>query len=504
MALGPRLDLRLSQGLAMTPQLQQAIRLLQLSAVDLVDYVETELEANPLLERDDSDGGSALTEAMGNEDDRSEGGTTLVDIVDNQSDAPLDIDEGFTENDAAFDTAADAPGDAGPGPALPWSGGGRSDDFLPDLEQTLSEDDDLRTYLERQLSLSIKGPVERLIGTALIDSLDDNGYLIGNTQALADQLGTKTSDVEAVLATLQTFEPPGLFARDLKECLALQLKDRNRFDPAMAALIKNLGMLAKRDFEGLMHRCGVDAEDLEEMISEIRALDPKPALKFESGISQTVIPDVIMTASSSGGWRVELNSETMPRVLINNQYFAELNKTADSTIEKTFVAEQFQSATWLVRALEQRATNILKVATSLVAKQDAFFRKGVTELKPLVLRDVAEEVDLHVSTISRVTANKYIATPRGIYELKYFFSHALTDGVGGESTSVEAVRYRIKKMIDEESAENVLSDDQVVDLLRRDRISVARRTVAKYRNSLKIPSSIQRRRKKTRGLSVAS
>ena len=249
---------------------------------------------------------------------------------------------------------------------------------------------------------------------------------------------------------------------------------------------------------------GVDAEDLEEMISEIRALDPKPALKFESGISQTVIPDVIMTASSSGGWRVELNNETMPRVLINNQYFAELNKTADSTIEKKFVAEQFQSATWLVRALEQRATTILKVATSLVAKQDAFFRKGVTELKPLVLRDVAEEVDLHESTISRVTANKYIATPRGIYELKYFFSHALTDGVGGVSTSVEAVRYRIKKMIDEESADNVLSDDQVVDLLRRDRISVARRTVAKYRDSLKIPSSIQRRREKTRGLSVTS
>lgn len=497
MAIGPRLDLRQSQSLVMTPQLQQAIRLLQLSAVDLVDYVEKELEANPLLERDDSGTTSALSEAMGNEDDRSEDGTTVIDTVDNQSDAPMDIDEGFTENDTAFDTRADAPGGADAGPAAPWTGRGSYDDALPDLEQTLSEEEDLRTYLERQLSLSIHDPADRLIGTALIDSLDDNGYLVGNVEALAGQLGTTEKAVEAVLLTLQTFDPPGLFARDLKECLALQLKDRNRYDPAMARLIESLDLVAKRDFGELLRLCAVDAEDLEEMITEIRALDPKPALKFDSSISQTVIPDVIMTAAPDGGWRVELNSETMPRVLINNQYYSELSRTAGSTVEKTFVAEQFQSATWLVRALEQRATTILKVATSVVSKQDAFFRKGITHLKPMVLRDVAEEIELHESTISRVTANKFIATPRGIYELKYFFSQALTDGVGGEATSVEAVRYRIKKMIDEESADAILSDDRIVDLLRADGISVARRTVAKYRDSLKIPSSVQRRREKT-------
>jgi RNA polymerase sigma-54 factor len=503
MAIGPRLALRLSQGLVMTPQLQQAIRLLQLSTVDLADYVERELEANPLLERDETGGDSALSEAMGNADDRSEDGTSLVDAVDNQSDAPLDIDEGFTENDSAFDTTADAPAAAGGGEATLWSGrGGGFGDFLPDLEQTLSKAEDLRTYLERQLSLSIKDPVDRLVGTALIDSLDETGYLSGDIAMLADQLGTTSESVARVLLVLQAFDPPGVFARDLKECLALQLKDRNRYDPAMAALIENLDLLAKRDFHELRQLCAVDEEDLRDMIVEVKALDPKPALKFESAVSQAVIPDVIMTVSQGGGWRVELNSETMPRVLINNQYYSELNRVAGSEIEQTFVAEQFQSATWLVRALEQRATTILKVATALVSKQDAFFRKGVTHLVPLILRDIAEEIDLHESTISRVTANKFMATPRGIYELKYFFSHALADDSDGRGTSAEAVRHRIKKMIDEEAADNVLADDRIVDFLLKDGISVARRTVAKYRDSLKIPSSIQRRREKTRDPSV--
>ncbi|MFL2769801.1 MAG: RNA polymerase factor sigma-54 [Rhodospirillaceae bacterium] len=499
MALGPRLDLRPTQGLAMTPQLQQAIRLLQLSATDLVDYVEHELESNPLLERDDSIKASALSEAMGNDDDRSEAGTTLIDTVDNQSNAPLDIDDGFTQNDAAFDVTADAPDYADTSPILTLSGMG-GDDSFPDIEG-VPRKEDLRTYLESQLSLSLKDPAKRFIGTALIDSIDDNGYLVGKLEDLAHQLGAPLDAVEGVLETLQTFDPPGIFARDLKECLVLQLRDLNRHDPAMATLINNLDLLAKHDYEELMSRCSVDKDDLEEMISEVRMLDPKPALKFDSGVSQAVIPDVIMAASGSGGWRVELNTETMPRVLINNQYYSELNRAADSSTEKKFVAEQFQSATWLVRALEQRATTILKVATSLVSKQDAFFRKGLAELKPLVLRDIAEEIDMHESTVSRVTANKFIATPRGIYELKYFFSQALTDGVGGEATSVKAVRYRIKQLIGAESPDDVLSDDRLVLILRGEGISVARRTVAKYRDSLKITSSVQRRREKNRNVS---
>lgn len=501
MAIGPRLDLRQTQGLVMTPQLQQAIRLLQMSAPELLEYVDQELESNPLLDRDESSGEGALSEAMGNEDDRTEDGMKVVDAVENQTDAPMDIDEGFTENDTAFDTAADQSGGPTGGDAPIQTGGANFDDMLPSLEQTLSETVDLRTHLEQQLNLSIEAPSDRLIGSALIDSLDENGYLTADIAELAEQLGTSEDAVGAVLAVLQTFDPTGLFARDLKECLTLQLRDRNRCDPAMEKLIENLELLGKHDFVKLKDVCQVDDDDLAEMINEIRALDPKPALKFETAVSQTVIPDVIMTPSTDGGWRVELNSETLPRVLINNQYYAELNKTAGEK-EKTFVAERFQSATWLVRALEQRATTILKVATAIIGKQDEFFRKGVTHLRPLVLRDVAELTELHESTISRVTVNKFMSTPRGIYELKYFFSHGLTRADGGQDTSAEAVRHRIKNLVENESIDAILSDDQIVDALREGGIVVARRTVAKYRESLKIPSSVQRRRERVNSPSV--
>ncbi|MBT6960351.1 MAG: RNA polymerase factor sigma-54 [Rhodospirillaceae bacterium] len=500
MAIGPRLDLRQSQSLVMTPQLQQAIRLLQLSAVELVEYVDQELEANPLLERDESGGEGSLSEAMGNADDRSEDGMSIVDSVDEQPDAAMDIDEGLTENDAAYDTAPDAAGSMVSVESSSSSSGGSFDDMQSDLEQTLSETEDLRSHLDGQLNLTVMAASDRLIATALIDSLDESGYLSGDLEALAEQLGAPLETIEAVLGVLQSFDPAGLFARDLKECLALQLQDRNRYDPAIEALIENLDLLAKRDFNALKNLCNADTEDLRDMIEEVRALDPKPALRFETSVSYTVIPDVIMTPIPDGGWRVELNAETLPKVLINNQYYAELNQPGSSKEEKTFVAEKFQSATWLVRALEQRATTILKVSTAFVGKQDAFFRKGVTFLRPLILKDIAELTELHESTVSRVTNNKFIATPRGIYELKYFFSHGLTRSDGEEATSAEAVRHRIKQMVNDESLDAILSDDQIVEKLRQDGIKVARRTVAKYRESLKIPSSVQRRRQKANDL----
>ncbi|NKB45995.1 MAG: RNA polymerase factor sigma-54, partial [Alphaproteobacteria bacterium] len=465
MAIGPRLDLRQSQSLVMTPQLQQAIRLLQLSAVELVEYVDQELEANPLLERDESGGEGTLSEAMGNADDRTEDGMNVVDSVDDQPDVAMDIDDGLTENDSAYDTATDAAGSL-VSVESSSSSGGSFDDMQSDLEQTLSETEDLRSHLDGQLSLTTMSASDRLIATALIDSLDESGYLAGDLEALAEQLGAAVESIEAVLEILQTFDPAGLFARDLKECLTLQLRNRNRYDPAIGALIENLDLLAKRDFNELKTLCNVDTEDLRDMIEEVRALDPKPALRFETSVSYTVIPDVIMTPIPDGGWRVELNAETLPKVLINNQYYAELNQAGSSKEEKTFVAEKFQSATWLVRALEQRATTILKVSTALVGKQDAFFKKGVTFLKPLILKDIAELTELHESTVSRVTNNKFIATPRGIYELKYFFSHGLTQADGEGATSAEAVRHRIKQMVNDEPVDAVLSDDQIVDQLR--------------------------------------
>ena len=493
MALSPRLDLRQSQSLVITPQLQKAIKLLQLSAVELNDYVEQELAENPLLETDESGDAGALTESAGNADDRSDAGLSVVDAVDGQEEAPLDVEL------AAEGTAPALGGDGmDTHSADSWGAGSGGD--MPDLERTVADAPDLRSHLVQQLKLSLSSAADHFIGQYLIDQLDESGYLCANLQEAAEQLGTDVAAVERVLSLLQKFDPAGIFARDLKECLRLQLEDRNRFDPAMAAFIANIELLAARDIKKLREVCAVSMEDLQDMIAEVRALDPKPALKFEHTVNQSVIPDVIMTALPDGEWRVELNTDTLPRVLVNRSYIRNITRAKVSKADKEFLADRLQSANWLVKALHQRAETILKVATELVKQQEAFFRLGVTYLKPLILRDVADAIKMHESTVSRVTTNKYMATPRGIFELKYFFTQGLPSAHGGtESHSAEAVRYRIKTLIDNEALTEVLSDDRLVDILRRDGVEVARRTVAKYRDSLNIPSSVQRRRDKAAG-----
>ncbi|HAT36256.1 MAG TPA: RNA polymerase sigma-54 factor, partial [Rhodospirillaceae bacterium] len=317
---------------------------------------------------------------------------------------------------------------------------------------------------------------------------------------VAQMLGCSEQRVERVLQSLQKFDPPGIFARDLKECLALQLQDRNRFDPAMAALLENLDLLAKQDKSALIKICGVDEEDLTEMVAEVRALDPKPAQNFEQEILQTVTPDILMRPHPDGDWIVELNPETLPRVLVNTEYHTRVSEEARNKDEKDYIAEQFQSANWLVKSLHQRATTILKVAREIVRQQHGFFAQGVEHLRPLILRDIAEAIEMHESTVSRVTSNKYIHTPRGTFELKYFFTSAI-GGVGGaDSHSAESVRHRIKSLIDEENSDSILSDDGIVAILKSDGIDIARRTVAKYREAMKIPSSVQRRREKNKKL----
>jgi RNA polymerase sigma-54 factor len=255
-------------------------------------------------------------------------------------------------------------------------------------------------------------------------------------------------------------------------------------------------LLAKRDIPGLVKACGVDVEDLTEMVAEIRALDPKPALAFDHGVAQPVIPDVFMRTQLGGGWLVELNSESLPRVLVDNHYFTRVSRVARNKEEKQYLNEALQSANWLVKSLHQRATTILKVSSEIVRQQEEFFLRGVQYLKPLVLRDIAEAIEMHESTVSRVTSNKYMATPRGIYELKYFFTPSIASSVGGEAHSAESVRHRIKSLTEEESVDKVLSDDKIVEILRAESIEIARRTVAKYRESMGIPSSVQRRREK--------
>lgn len=513
MAATQRLELRQRQSLVMTPQLQQAIKLLQLSNLELAAEVDREVEQNPLLDRDEGANDSPLDAPSANQQDSaddspgsSEDGDAAgepggdLDVLDRSTaealpaaaDEPLDTDyANVYTNSAAGEGPSSEPAFAGRGAG---AGDGDGDgDFS--LEQRLSEAVTLRQHLTEQLQLASADPVERAIGACLIDQLDDNGYLTGDLEELAGQLGCARERVEALLAVLQGFEPTGIFARSLAECLALQLKERDRYDPAMQTLVANLELLARGDHARLKKLCGVDQEDLVEMIAEIKALDPRPALSFEGTVAPPLIPDVLMRPDRQGGWIVELNSETVPRVLVNMDYFTRVSARVRSKKEREYLNDRLQSANWLVKALHQRATTILKVSSEIVRQQDAFFRKGVEHMKPLTLRDIAHEIEMHESTVSRVTSNKYIATPRGTFELKYFFTAAI-GGADGTAHSAEAVRHRIRLLIDAESGRDVLSDDTIVELLRKDGVEIARRTVAKYREAMRIPSSVQRRREK--------
>jgi RNA polymerase sigma-54 factor len=346
------------------------------------------------------------------------------------------------------------------------------------------------------MALAISNPAGRMIGQYLIDMVDEAGYLTGDLESVAEKLGARRSDVELVLAVLQTFDPSGVCARNLTECLGIQLKERDRYDPAMRALVEHLDLLAKRDLAGLRRLCGVNDEDLVDMIAEIRTLNPKPGLAFGSTMVQPIVPDVFVRAAPDGTWQVELNSDTLPKVLINQRYYTQVSKTSRNDKEKAYIADCLQTATWLVRALDQRAKTILKVSSEIVRQQDGFFAKGVQYLRPLNLKTVADAIGMHESTVSRVTANKYMATSRGIFELKYFFTSAIAAADGGEAHSAEAVRHRIRRLIEDESTEDVLSDDTIVEKLRDVGIDIARRTVAKYREAMRIPSSVQRRREK--------
>jgi RNA polymerase sigma-54 factor len=498
MALSQRLDLRQTQALVMTPQLQQAIKLLQLSNLELSLYVEGELEQNPLLEREEAerdapepeptvDGVAAGVEAGADSADYAGAETMPTD-----NDQPLDIGPAGAE-----------PADDGTDLGFVEAGfgasrGGRADfdDGEFGIEQTLSREVTLREHLASQLSVDIADPIDRMIGLHLIDLVDDAGYLTGPTSQVAELLGCPVERVEATLGILQRFDPAGVFARNLAECLSLQLKDRNRWDPCMEALVANLHLLAARDFDGLRRLCGVDADDLNEMIAEIRALNPKPGEAFDRDLAQAVTPDILMRAQNGGGWLIELNSDTLPRVLVNTRYYSRVAKGSLKREEKDYLSERLQSANWLVKSLHQRANTILRVATEIVRQQEGFFLHGVQHLRPLILRDIAEAIGMHESTVSRVTTNKYMATPRGIYELKYFFTSAIASAGGGMAHSAEAVRFRIKALIDGEPVDDVLSDDKIVEILLKDGVDIARRTVAKYREAMRIPSSVQRRREK--------
>jgi len=479
MTISQRLDLKTSQSLVMTPQLQQAIKLLQLSNQDLCEFVASEIDNNPFLDHsEDQDSGGAST---------SSATTESLDV------APAD------QEPAPSGESPDSQ-EAPPFEAYDQHehSGGEYDPSAPQrsLAETVAEKPSLREHLLSQIHIDFAKPAECMIAAALVELLDEAGYLPADLELVRTQMGVTPELFESIVTRLHRLDPCGIFARSLKECLTIQLRDKNRLDPAMSTLLDHLELLGKREHAALMKLCGVDADDLADMIAEIRALTPKPAIAFAADAAPPITPDVLLIPLPGGGWHIELNNDNLPRVLVNEGFYAKLVNGTRTGPDKDFVSQKWQQANWLVKALHQRATTILKVATEIVKKQDQFFVYGVQFLKPLILRDIAEAIEMHESTISRVTQNKYIATPRGMFELKYFFTGALPTTGSNESVSTLAVRERIKELIEAEKPETVLSDDRLMEMLRGEGIDIARRTVAKYRESLGIPTSAQRRREK--------
>lgn len=482
----------------MTPQLMQSIRLLQLTHSELLQYIEHEVEKNPLLERasaDDVPGpdhrepetASDAEDADWFRAELSENGSEISARLDA---SPEDV---FPEDSTA--TAPQAPELASQWKSMPGAGTNGADGFH-DLDGYSARAPTLREHVNEQIIYSFQNVADRLIAADIADHLDPAGYVNFDPVAVAERLDVDVAAVEDVLLTLQAFEPAGLFARTLSECLAIQLRRRDRFDPAMRALVDNLELLARRDFKALKPLCGVDEVDLVDMLAEIRALDPKPGNRFDSAQVQTIVADVTVRPAA-GDWSVELNPETLPRVLIDRTYFARISAGAgNSAVDRDYLNECMKNANWLTRSLDQRAKTILKVAGEIVLRQSEFLDNGVEFLRPLTLKSVADAIGMHESTVSRVTSNKYMATPRGIFELKFFFTASIASSADGQDHSSEAVRHRIRQLIDAETPQKVLSDDAIVGRLRDDGVDIARRTVAKYREAMNIASSVQRRREK--------
>lgn len=506
MKMGPRLDLRQSQSLVMTPQLQQAIRLLALSNLEIENFLAEELDKNPLLEMGQDEANREPTSAYdvgGDDSDIREVGDDLPPEPETsdrlmehgaiESDAPLDVD--YEAETFMHDTPADRVGGLDGGLTMDGggSGAGGGDDGI-DFDSFASAGISLHDHLIAQAGLSLTEPLLS-VARALIDQIEETGYFPGSLVDFAYHLGVPLAQAEDALRAVQSFDPAGVGARSLAECIALQAREADRYDPAMARLIDNLDLLAGGKLNQLKRICGVDEDDMGDMIRELRGYDPKPGLRFSRERAQPVTPDILV-ARSRGGWAIELNNASLPRVLVNRSYYAELSGGPQDKASKAWLSDCLTSANWLVKALDQRARTIVKVATEIVKQQEGFFLHGVEQLRPLTLKTVAEAVEMHESTISRVTSNKYLSCAQGIFELKYFFTSGIASSEGGEAMSAEAVKSHIRVLIMAEDPKAILSDDTLVDLLRERGFDIARRTVAKYRESLGLGSSVQRRRQK--------
>ena len=478
MGLGPSLSIRQSQQLVLTPQLRQAIQLLQLSNLELDAFLAEELSKNPLLESrsdepDEQPAGDFAGEDTDGEDAPDDPGADDLIMGQADDDRPLDVD--WQSEALETDSFSDVVTSSGEGEAF-------------DFERVQYSAASLAEHLQDQLH-GLSGDVGDL-ARIIAETLDETGYLTVPLDQIADLTGAPLAKIEAALHAVQNLDPAGVGARSLAECLALQAKAADRYDPAMARLIDNLDLLSKGRTNDLKRICGVDDEDLADMIRELRAYDPKPGCQFSGGAAAEVTPDVFVR-ETRGGFAVELNQATLPRLLVNRRYYQELKSGPQDKRSRAWLSECLQSASWLVKALDQRARTIVKVVSEIVKRQQGFFERGVSAMKPMTLREVAEAIGMHESTVSRVTSNKYLLCDRGLFELKYFFGSGV-QSAEGEGAAAEAVKAGIKEIIDAET--EILSDDAIAGMLKAKGFDVARRTVVKYREAMGIGSSIQRRR----------
>ncbi|MEM5502792.1 RNA polymerase factor sigma-54 [Ahrensia kielensis] len=509
MALNARLNLRQTQSLKMTPQLLQSIKLLQFTQLELEQFIESQVESNPLLRQASASDDSYTDRDNGAADSQSNASAERNTDWDN---ADLEVSAAAISDKLDSSLENIFPDDPGNGDgALPaqMQHDNNITNSLPGLPSSSAPDDDfmlenvaqsrltLRDVIEQQTPFIFRTIPDNAIASELIDALDERGYVDFDLAGICERLSCDREDVLAVLESLQTCDPAGVFARDLSECLRLQCARNERLDPAMSKLLDNLDLLAKRDFKTLSQICGVDDSDLLDMLAEIKRLDPRPGLQFELSGTQAIVHDVEVAQTPDGNWRIELNSDALPKVIVDRQYYNEISGAKLKKDEKSFIADCLASATWLERSLDQRAITILKVTTEIVKQQDGFFLNGVSSLKPMTMKMVADAIEMHESTVSRVASNKYMMTPRGLFELRYFFTVAISGVAGGsDDHSSESVKQRIRDLIKDESVQKVLSDDALVDALREEGIEIARRTVAKYREAMNIASSVQRRREK--------
>jgi RNA polymerase sigma-54 factor len=476
MGLSPSLSIRQSQQLVLTPQLRQAIQLLQLSNLELDAYLAEEVSKNPLLEASSEEPDEQPSgDFTADDSDEAPDDPGADDLISGQADddRPLDVDwqSEALETDSYSDVVT--------------SGGGEEAFDFDRLQYAAAS---LSEHLLDQLhgQSGDVGDLARIIA----ETLDETGYLAVPLDQIAQLTGAPVELVEQALGIVQGLDPPGVGARSLAECLALQAKAADRYDPAMARLIDNLDLLSKGRTNDLKRLCGVDDEDLADMIRELRAYDPKPGCRFSGAAAQDVTPDVFVRRTRAG-FGVELNSATLPRLLVNRRYYQELKSGPQDKSSRAWLSECLQSANWLLKALDQRARTIVKVVSEIVKRQHGFFERGVSAMKPMTLREVAEAIGMHESTVSRVTSNKYLLCDRGLFELKYFFGSGV-QSAEGDGAAAEAVKDAIKQLIDGET--DILSDDAIAGLLKEKGFDVARRTVVKYRESMGIGSSIQRRR----------